>query len=88
MFYKSVSLLDHTQHLRLCKWGSACLMKDVLDKRWAKLSVADLKIQKTVGIKMGSLLYDTEFVSFLVWKEITSLKHPEKYLVLKNVSFS
>lgn len=35
---------------------------------------------------MGLLLYDTRFVSFLVWKETTSLKHPEKYLVKKKSS--
>lgn len=36
---------------------------------------------KTVGIKMGFLLYDTGFVSFLMCKETMSLKYPEKYLV-------
>lgn len=36
---------------------------------------------KTVDTEMGLLPYDTRFVSFLVWKETTTLKNSEKYLV-------
>lgn len=55
------SLLDHTQHL-CCgnEWYSTDLMKDVLDKWWAKTICGWPKNTKTVNIKIGLLLHDTE----------------------------
>lgn len=61
----NLGLLDHTQHL--CggnDWGSTDLMKDVLDKWWSKTIWGWPTSIKTVDIKIGLLLYDTEFGYF------------------------
>lgn len=80
MFYKSISPLDHIAvtvvEMAFYRFDERCTWQGV-----GKIICGWSENTKTVGLKTGLLLNDTGFVSFLMWKETTSLKYPEKYLV-------